>query len=174
MGHIKGFAATIELSLTSPLFRELGPNARELLGVVAFFPQGVDESNLDQLFPTISNGMNIFDGFCALSLTYRSNGFVTMLAPLRDHFSPKDPRSSLLLCTAKDSYFTWMSVEFSPDRPGPEETRWITSEDGNIEHLLKIFTSIDANSDDVWDACINFMGHQIGRASCRERVSPYV
>ena len=157
--HNKSLAATIELSLASPTFQEFGPNARELLGVIAFFPQGVDEKNLEWLFPTISNGINVFDGFCTLSLTYRSNDFITMLAPLRDYLSPKDPRSSLLLCAAKGHYFTRLSAELNPNEPNFGETRWITSEDVNIEHLLDIFTTIDADSDDVWDACVNFMRH---------------
>ena len=29
----------------------------------------------------------------------------------------------------------------------------------NVEHLLNVFTSIDANSDDIWDACASFMEH---------------
>ena len=37
--HNKSLAATIELSLASPTFRSLGPNARDLLGVVVFLPQ---------------------------------------------------------------------------------------------------------------------------------------
>ena len=33
------------------------------------------------------------------------------------------------------------------------------SEDINVEHLLDTFTTIDADSDDVWDACDRFMTH---------------
>jgi tetratricopeptide (TPR) repeat protein len=157
--HNKSLAAAIELSLSSPLFRGLGPDAHALLGVVAFFPQGVDEDNLEWLFPTISNRTDVFDKFCILSLTYRSNGFVTMLAPLRDYLSPKDPRTSPLLCATKTHYFIRMSVEINPNDPKFAETRWIASEDVNVEHLLDVFTTIEANSDDVWYACANFMEH---------------
>jgi tetratricopeptide (TPR) repeat protein len=142
------------------MFQELGPDARGLLEVVAFFPQGVNENNIDWLFPTISDGPNMFDQFCTLSLTYRSNGFITMLAPLRDHLRPKDPKSSPLLETTKERYFSRLSVEVQyPGKPGFEESRWITSEDVNVEHLLDVFTSIGADSKDVWDACAVFMDH---------------
>jgi tetratricopeptide (TPR) repeat protein len=157
--HNKSLAAAIELSLSSPLFRGLGPDAHALLGVVAFFPQGVDEDNLEWLFPTITNRTDVFDKFCILSLTYRSNGFVTMLAPLRDYLSPKDPRTSPLLCATKTHYFIRMSVKINPNDPKFAETRWIASEDVNVEHLLDVFTTIDADSDSVWRACIKFMEH---------------
>ena len=158
--HNKSLAATIELSLSSPTFQSLGSDARDLLGVIAFFPQGIDEKNLDWLFPTIPNTTNIFDGFCVLSLTYRSNGFITMLAPIRDYLGPKDPQSSSLLCATRDRYFNRLSVNVGPTLPGFEEARWIALEDLNAEHLLDVFASINQNTG-VWEACFHFIGHLV-------------
>jgi len=156
----KSLAATIELSLTCPMFQALGPDARELLGAAAFFPRGVHEDNIDWLFSTISDGIDIFDGFGILSLTSQNDDkFITMLSPLRDYLSPKDPKLSPLLCAAKECYFTRMSVDFDPDKPDFGKTRWIRSEDVNAEHLLNVFTKIDGNADDVWKACADFMAH---------------
>ena len=157
--HSKSLAATIELSLSSPMFQELGPDARDLLGVVAFFPQGVDENNIDWLFPTVSDRADIFDNFCMLSLTYRSNGFIRMLAPLRDHLCPKDPGSTQLLCATRDRYFSRLSIRVTPGKPGFEEMRWIITEDVNVEHLLDAFTTIGTGSDDIWNACVHFLHH---------------
>jgi len=159
--HSNSLGAKIELSLASPMFQQLGPDAdaRALLGIVAFFPQGVDENNLEWLFPTISNRTDIFDTFCILSLAHRSNGFYTMLAPLRDYLSPKDPMASPLLCATKECYFDRLLVEIDPEEPNFEESRWITSDDVNVEHLLDVFTTFDANSEGVWDACAGFMAH---------------
>ena len=159
--HNMSLATTIELSLASPLFQELGPDARALLGVIAFFPQGVDENNVGWLFPTIPNGTNIFDKFCILSLTYRSNNeFITMLAPLRDYLRPKDPISSSLLRTTRERYFTRLSASLGPGGPCIAKTRWITLEDVNVEHLLDVFMTIDA-TESVWHACFYFMRHLI-------------
>ncbi|KAF9646328.1 TPR-like protein [Thelephora ganbajun] len=155
----KSFAAAIELSLTSPTFIELGRDARDLIGVIAFFPQGINEDNLDWLFPTTPDKEKILDKFCLLSLTYQSNGFVTMLAPLRDYLSPKGPGFSPLLHTTKEHYFRKLSVEVNPGEPGFEEARWITSEDVNVEHLLDVITTIDASSHEAWIACGRFMRH---------------
>ena len=157
--HNKSFAATIELSLTSPMFQELGPDARALLEVIAFFPQGVNQDNLEWLFPTISNGTNFFDKFCVLSLTHRNDSFITMLAPLRDHLRLKDPKSSRLLCMTKERYLARMSTDTDPNKPGYGESRWIVSEDVNVEHLLDVFTMVDASSDGIWDACADFIRH---------------
>ena len=155
----QSLAATIELSLASPTFRKLGPGAREFLGVVASFPQGIDRNNLGWLFPTVSDIKSTLDKFCTLSLTYRSGDFFTMLAPIRDYFTPNNPTTSPLLCEIKDRYIIRLSVDVYPGRPGFEQAQWIVSEDVNVEHLLNTFTSLDANTGDVWDACGNFMEH---------------
>ena len=158
-GHNKSLAVTIELSLASPMFQQLGPDARGLLGVVAFFPQGIYEKNLDWLFPTIPDRRTTFDKFCVLSLTYQSDGFITMLAPLRDHLYPKDPQESKLLSATKDLYIARLSVDIDPELPGYDDTRWITSEDANVEHLLYVFSSANPNSEDVWAGYGDFMNH---------------
>ena len=155
--HSGSLATTIELSLGSPTFQELGPDARSLLEIVAFFPQGVNEKNTRWLFPTIPDIQNILDGFCILSLTYQNNGFITMLAPLRDYLRPKDPTSSRLLNATKAVYFTRLSGDIGPEKPGFEEGRWITTEDVNVEHLLDVLATIDPNPESIWDACIKFM-----------------
>jgi len=82
-----------------------------------------------------------------------------MLAPLRDHLRPNNPTLSPLLRTTKTCYFTRLSVRVDPRNPGFDEAQWITSEDVNVEHLLDVFTLIDADSADVWDACAHFMRH---------------
>ena len=158
-GHSKSLAATIELSLSSPTFQGLGPDARDLLRVVAFFPQGVNENHIDQLFPPIPGRGDILDNFCVLSLTYRDAGFITMLAPVRDYLSPKDPTVVPLLCSTRDRYFSQLMVHVEPGKPGFEEAKWIESEDVNVEHLLDVFTAIDGASRGLWDACANFMEH---------------
>jgi tetratricopeptide (TPR) repeat protein len=155
----ESLAATIELSLASPMFRELGPDARDLLGVVAFFPQGLDENNLDWFFPTSPDRRNILDKLCVLSLTYRSDSFITMLAPLRDYVRPEDPASSPLLHVIKARYVSRLSVDATPGAPDFEEARWITSEDMNVEYLLDVFTSIDSDSVTIWNAYASFMRH---------------
>ena len=157
----ESLAATIELSLSSPTFLSLGPDARDLLGVIAFFPQGVNEDNIDWLFPAIPHTRITFDKFCVLSLAYRNNGSITMLAPIQDYLRPQYPLSSTLLCTIRDHYFSRLSVHLSPVKPGFVEARWIVLEDVNVEHLLDVFTPIDGTGDDIWGAYEHFMEHLV-------------
>ena len=67
--------------------------------------------------------------------------------------------SSSLLCTTRECYFTQLSATLNPNEPNFVKTQWITSEDVNVEHLLDVFTAVDASSDSVWRACAHFMQH---------------
>ena len=64
------------------MFRGLGPETRGLRVIIASFPQGVNEKNIDWLVLTVSDGPDTFDTFYISSLICRSNGRITMLAPL--------------------------------------------------------------------------------------------
>ena len=67
--------------------------------------------------------------------------------------------SSSLLCATRECYFTRLSATLNPNEPNFVKTQWITSEDVNVEHLLDVFTAVDASSDSVWRACAHFMQH---------------
>jgi len=177
-------ATTIDLSLNSPMFVALGSDARQVLEVVAFFPQGVDEEKLEWIFPTVTRIRDIVDTFSILSLTHRAGNFVTMLAPLRDHLFPNDPCSSPLLLTAKAQYFTRLDIlsatahyftsqdlmieSLRECEPRFSRIWWVVLEDTNVEYLLNVFTSLDAESEDVWRAChryIFYLVHLIPHAT---------
>ena len=95
----KSLAASLQLSLDSSTFLKLDPRAHDLLGVIAFFPQGINENHLDWLFPTFYDIEHTLDKFCALSPTHQTDDYVTMLAEIRHH-----PHSS-----------AWSKVVTSPD-----------------------------------------------------------
>ena len=84
-----------------------------------------------------------------------------MLALLRDYLRPKDPKSSSLLRTVKEQYFSRTPVDLNPDDPGFAEARRIILEDINVKHLLEVFTMIKPNSDQVWETCGFFIEHLI-------------
>ena len=59
----------------------------------------------------------------------------------------------------KKRYFARLSANVDPSLPGFGESRWIISEDANVEHLLDVFASVDRSSGVVWDACVKFLNH---------------
>ena len=67
--------------------------------------------------------------------------------------------ASPVLCTTKERYLIRMSIDIDPSKPNFGESQWITSEDVNVEHLLDVFMTIDADLDYIWDACADFMEH---------------
>ena len=124
-----------------------------------FLPQGVYEDNIDWPFPTISDRKTIFDKFCGLPLTYRTNGFITMLTPIRDYLDPPNPILSPFLCATRVNYFSRLFVNVDPRKSGFKGGQWVVLEDVNVEHLLDTSTSIDTKSEVGLAACTNFLTH---------------
>ena len=67
--------------------------------------------------------------------------------------------ASPLLCATKKYYFTLLSVKLNFNSSSFGEARWIVSEDVSVKNLLGVFITADANSNDTWDACRDFMKH---------------
>jgi len=155
--------AIVRLSLSSLQRFGSEKDVRALLAVIAFFPQGIVEDKLDCLSARVHPGKRkeMFETFSSLSLTYRSDGFTTMEEPLRRYFYPQNPKFAPFLTEIKNEYFGLLLANdiAGPGEPGFEAAKWIIPVDVNVEHLLDIFTKVDAESDRVWRACADFMRH---------------
>jgi len=117
----KGLAAAIGLSLSSPMFQELGPDARDLLGVVAFFPRGVDETISTGYFPRLLAGRTCSTSFvfslwhieaAASSRCWRRS--TTTFSPRIQH----RPHSCVRPRTATSADF-WLTLDLA----GPASTK---------------------------------------------------
>lgn len=161
-GRDKCLTASIEVSLGSPTFEALGPGARDVLGVIAFFPQGINWEKLDWLFPKLPGVENMVDTFCMLSLVSRNEDRVTMLAPLREYLRPGDLKPPSLIWDVKEQYFSRLRLtdqNLRPGMPGFNKTKWILREESNIERLLEAFETLDVGSAGVIEAYTDFLLH---------------
>ena len=163
VSKIQSLSVTIELSLHSPTIESLGDDAREVMRAIAFLPRGVNRSKLENMFPSVKNVHDIFDTLGRMSLTLRSDdGFITMLAPIRLHMSA-DEDCGGLLSDLQTYYYTELdgSSQLTPGDEGFEQTKWIGSEDDNVERLINHFlVSSPSDHGDIMDAstaCENFL-----------------
>ncbi|KAH7907620.1 hypothetical protein BJ138DRAFT_460116 [Hygrophoropsis aurantiaca] len=134
-GKLQSLSVTIELSLTSSSIQRLGADARHVMQVAAFLPQGLNERGLEHLFPTVPNIHSVVDALCRLSLMYRKMDAYTMLSPIRLHISSAhkdDDIPSLNLMHVRAYYYKQLAEVNGKDDKGP----WITTEDANLERLL--------------------------------------
>jgi len=77
---------TMELSFRSPTIQNLGTAARDVLGAVAAFPEGIGEHRLRNTFAGTTEVGVAVEVLCKFSLIYRQDGFVKMLSPFRLYF----------------------------------------------------------------------------------------
>ncbi|KAG1874971.1 P-loop containing nucleoside triphosphate hydrolase protein [Suillus subluteus] len=84
-GKLQSLSYTMQLSLSSPSIQKLGEEARHVLAVIAFLPQGLNEVLSKRILPSTLQIDNICDVLWRQSLVYRQGGFVKMLAPIRHY-----------------------------------------------------------------------------------------
>ncbi|KAH7902753.1 hypothetical protein BJ138DRAFT_282723, partial [Hygrophoropsis aurantiaca] len=134
-GKRQSLSVTIELSLTSSSIQRLGPDARHVMQVAAFLPQGLNGRYLERLFPTVPNIHSIVGALCRLSLMYRKMDAYTMLSPIRLHILSAykdDDIPPLDLTHIRAYYYKQLAQVHGEDDRGA----WITTEDANLERLL--------------------------------------
>lgn len=149
--HTPGLSAAVQPSLSSPMFTRLGPDANGVLYIIATLPQGVNEEELEWLFPTILNVRDIIDTFYILSLTRQNRNFVTMLAPLREYLEPLG-YSHPLLSSLKNRYLNRLcdiALGVGHGHVPPQEIQWFISEEINIGFFLMLFLRANPNSVDT-------------------------
>jgi tetratricopeptide (TPR) repeat protein len=150
--RMQSLAASIDLSLKSPTLGKLGDKALEVLQVVAFLPQGVDQTNLQELFPSVPNIQRISDTMKRLSLTYISDaGFITMLAPIRIHVQSSGPFIPSLLPDVRSFYFNKL------ENTDVMRVKWITSENDNVERLVAHSMDTTDDLERAVKACDRFL-----------------
>ncbi|KAH7918729.1 hypothetical protein BV22DRAFT_1134374 [Leucogyrophana mollusca] len=133
-GKLRSLPATIELSLTSSSITQLGNDARRVMQVAAFLPQGIYENALKDFFPDIANIRSVVDALCRLSLMYRKLGAYTMLSPIRMYISGTHQGRdipSVDLTHVRKHYYTQLADVTKKDDEGA-----IGTEDANLERLI--------------------------------------
>ncbi|KAG1724990.1 hypothetical protein EDB19DRAFT_2043366 [Suillus lakei] len=133
-GKLQSLSYTMQLSLSSPSIQKLGEEARHVLAVIAFLPQGLNESLSKHILSSTLQIDTISDVLWRQSLVYRQGGFVKMLAPIRHYVRDSLPApDSTRLREIRTFYYRtiqWCSEE----RDGHADI--IISDHLNIEHVV--------------------------------------
>lgn len=159
-GKSRSLRATVELSLNAPSVIALGDDARKLLGIIAFFPQGLKTMRVKALYPSATADV---DALCAHSIIHCEENRFTMLTPVRLYLGHKAPNPDAgLLNTIRNIYYKELS--------GPIERRraLVEAEDVNVERLIDFDFNRAINLHDSSRACVSFMD---SLAICKPRVT---
>ena len=128
-GKDENLTESIELSI-STCVHAYGGDVRRVLGIIAFFPQGLPRGKLESVCPSIEQVRAIVDVLKRQSLLLSNNdGFVTMLVPIRLYCTDSLPApDTTLLEAARNHYYNGV-------KSGPAEAL-LMAEDVNIESLV--------------------------------------
>ncbi|KAJ8587949.1 hypothetical protein M405DRAFT_280511 [Rhizopogon salebrosus TDB-379] len=141
--------ATVELSLNAPSVTGLGNDARKLLEIIAFFPQGLTTVRAKALCPSAAA---IVDALCVHSMIHHEGNYFTMLKPMRLYLGHKTPNpDSIFLNTIRNMYYRELSGTIE------QRQALILAEDVNIERLIIFDFRLAINLDDSCCACAFFL-----------------
>jgi tetratricopeptide (TPR) repeat protein len=159
-GKARSLSISIELSMNSPTMQDLGEAARHVLQVIAFFPTGVNQDLLLDLFPSLPTIRSIVDTLNKLSLTTCHDDFITMLMPIRLHLQ-KNNSVSPLLEDVRTFYYKRLGAYGSlfPGDEGFNGGTWILCEHDNVEKLIAYDLAGSEDSVDAYRACADFLVH---------------
>ncbi|KAG0698102.1 hypothetical protein DFH29DRAFT_1020118 [Suillus ampliporus] len=141
---LQSLSFTMQLSLNSPMVQKLREDVHRALTVIAFLPQGLNESLASNLLPSLPQVNDIFDVLCMQSLVYCQDKFIKMLSPIR-HF-------------IRDFYYD--TVECCSE----ERDRYadiIILDHLNIKHVIAYYLAhiSDGATEQTYWACSEFLEH---------------
>ncbi|KAG0702979.1 hypothetical protein DFH29DRAFT_829813 [Suillus ampliporus] len=155
-GKLQSLSDTMQLSLSSPSIQDLGEDGRHALTIIAFLPQGLNDTLASNLLPSLLQIDTICDVLCRQSLVYRQGSFIKMLAPIRHYVRDSLPPPDST-CLREIRAFYYDTVQRCSDkRDGHADI--IFPDHLNIEHLVAFdLAHVRDVPNETYRACWQFL-----------------
>ncbi|KAG2360395.1 hypothetical protein BDR07DRAFT_150332 [Suillus spraguei] len=155
-GKLQSLSDTMQLSLSSPSFQNLGEDGLRVLAIIAFLPQGLNEDLASDLLPSLPQVDTICDVLCMQSLVYRQDNFLKMLAPIR-HYVRDSLRAPDTTCLQEIRAFYYDTVT-SCSKARDQYADIIISDHLNIEHVVASnLAKISGDAEETYGMCWQFL-----------------
>ncbi|KAG1764503.1 hypothetical protein EV702DRAFT_108387 [Suillus placidus] len=155
-GKLQSLSDTMQLSLSSPSIQDLGEDGRRALAIIAFLPQGLNETLASGLLPSLPQVDAICDVLCMQSLVYRQDNFIRMLAPIR-HYVRDSLQAPDSTCLQEIRAFYYRAV-VSCSEERDEYADIIISDHLNMEQVVALnLANIPDDAKETYDACWQFL-----------------
>ncbi|KAG1791257.1 uncharacterized protein HD556DRAFT_1387020 [Suillus plorans] len=155
-GKLQSLSDTMQLSLSSPSIQDLGDDGRRLLTIIAFLPQGLNDTLASDLLPSLPQVDIICDVLCRQSLVYRQDSFIKLLAPIR--YYVRDSLQALdSTCLREIRHFYYRIVDCCLEEHD-HYADIITSDHLNIEHVVAFnLAYVPDVIEETYDICWQFL-----------------
>ncbi|KAG2035401.1 hypothetical protein BDR03DRAFT_962563 [Suillus americanus] len=155
-GKLQSLSDTMQLSLSSPSVQNLGEDGCRVLAIIAFLPQGLNESLARALLPSLPQVDTICDILCMQSLVYRQDNFIKVLAPIR-HYMRDALQAPDSTCLQDMRSFYYRTIRLCSSKRD-DHADIVISDHLNIEHVVAFnLAYVPDNMDDTHDICWRFL-----------------